>query len=89
MNAKETSHRQFMIGCDTQYLKESLGSSSVLFIFFFFQALTYIMKIPRLKYIVLKLLAINIQIRILTYIGQSISVRNQTLNDVRFLLSKS
>lgn len=34
MNAKETSHRQFMIGCDTQYLKESLGSSSVLFIFF-------------------------------------------------------
>lgn len=35
LNAKETSHRQFMIGCDTQYLKESLGSSSVLFIFFF------------------------------------------------------
>lgn len=47
------------------------------------------MKIPRLKHIVLKLLAINTQIRVFTYTGQSISVLNQTLNDLRFLLNAS
>lgn len=64
MKTKETSHIQFTSGCYTQ-LKQSPDSPSD-----FFQALTCIMKILRSKHIVLKLLTVEIQIGVFTYISQ-------------------